>query len=143
MFKVGWPLSFCREKPSTKWWWPASYTRILFGSGSFHIFFAPKKIQKPIRTSPSHEALDWPLTNLQKTVSQSMRLPHSHLYKMIWPLIDLQKACSQAIFKPRILYKMVSQPQILACLVKQSSTPFYKMLVASVMIGNVRCKKNP
>ena len=47
-----------------------------------------------------------------------MCLPHSHLYKMIWPSIDLQKACSQAIFKPRILYKMVSQPQILACLVK-------------------------
>ena len=59
MFKVGWPPSFCREKPSTKWWCPASYTRIFFGSGSFHIYFCSKKIQKPIRTSPSHESLDW------------------------------------------------------------------------------------
>ena len=60
----------------------------------------------------------WPLIDLQKAVSKAMCLPHSHLYKMIWPLIDLQKACSQAILKPNILYRMVSQPQILACLVK-------------------------
>ena len=57
MFKVSWPPSFCREKPSTKWWWPASYIRIVFGSGSFQIVFCSKKIQKPIRTSPSHESL--------------------------------------------------------------------------------------
>ena len=64
MFKVGWPPTFCREKPSTKRWWPTSSIRILFGSGSFHIFFGSKKNKNPFarvpRTKPSidsHEAL--------------------------------------------------------------------------------------
>ena len=52
MFKVSWPPSFCREKPSTKWWWPASYIRIVFGSGSFQFFFAPKNPK-----THSHESL--------------------------------------------------------------------------------------
>ena len=122
MFKVGWPPSFCREKPSTKWWWPASYTRIFLGSGSFHLFLVQKnpkthsheslaRIPRLSRTKPSidsHEALVHlirsPLWYIyKKYLIEKRGFPSrakTNPYKMIWPLIDLQKAVSQAMCFP-------------------------------------------